>query len=231
MIGSIIIFGGSKNARKSRAAAHISKLLDKSFTWESLAKNPDVKILEIPNDKKSIGIGDVKEAVRFISEKPFQEKTKFLVINDANTLTREAQNSLLKILEEPPIYASIILLTKTQNDLLDTVNSRCKKVRVGDSNQKIEGGSPTESENSYSRVIKLDFSGRLSWAGEIYKEEREAVIEILEDWLAQARKIMIDSPSAKELDNVKKIMEVKKDLEDTNVGQRLALEALVLNLE
>jgi len=248
MPGSIIIFSGSKDARKDIALSQISKMLAKSFSWEKLLKNPDIRILETPKDKKSIGIADVKEAAGFISEKPFQEKYKFLIIADAGVLTREAQNSLLKTLEEPPRYAGIILLTKTLSDLLDTVISRCKKVRVGESKKEkadlsesnaapesgkvLEKKTESKSEgNSYLEVLKRQPAERLNWAGEVYKEEKEDVIEILEDWIAQARKIMIDSPSVSVLNNIEKINEVKNDIENTNVNVRLALEALILNLE
>jgi len=155
------------------------------------------------------------------------------VVNDANALTREAQNALLKTLEEPPTYATIILLTKTLNDLLDTVVSRCKKLQV--TAEKIYGGdaaamTSVSVPNSFKKVFSLGGGERLEWAGEFSKEEREDVVELLEKWLAEARELMIDSPSTARLQDVKLIYSVLKDLENTNAGARLALESLVVNL-
>jgi hypothetical protein len=236
MAGSIIIYGGSKKTRKERAVETVSKIFKKVAGWDDLSKYPDIKVLDIPNEKRSIGIGDVREAIRYIAEKPFSAKNKFLIVNDANTLTREAQNAFLKTLEEPPSYTIVILLTKTLNDLLDTVVSRCRKVqavaekKVLAVSNILAGVTDALASNSLAKILSLSGGERLEWAGEFSKEEREDVVELLEKWLAEARELMLDSPSAMELKNVKLIYAVKKDLENTNAGVRLALEALVINL-
>jgi DNA polymerase III delta prime subunit len=226
MPGSIIIFGGNKNSRKSRAVELISKTFKKIDSWEMLYKNPDIKVVNIPDDKKSVGIGEVREIIKYLIEKPFAGKSKFVVINDANTLTREAQNAMLKTLEEPPSTANLILLTKTLNDLLGTVVSRCRKMEV--KREKHENAE--ETCDSYRRILQLDPGKRLDWAGEISKEEREDIVQLLEKWVAEARDIMVNSPGAIKLRNLKQIIVVKGNIENTNVNAKLSLEALVLNL-
>ena len=227
MADSIIIFGGSKKTRKEKAIEFTIKTFGKTYDWDSMSKNPDIRIIEIPNDKKSIGIGDIRDSTKYLDEKPFSGRNKLLIINDANTLTREAQNALLKTLEEPPSYATILLLTKTLNDLLDTVVSRCKKIQLITD----RSGSEVQKESSYIRILSMSGGERLDWAGEFSKEEREDVVELLEKWLAESRQIMLDSPSESGLENVKLIYSTIKELENTNVGLRLILEALVVNFE
>jgi hypothetical protein len=225
MSDSIIIFGGSKKTRKEKAVEFAIKIFGRTFDWNSLSKNPDIRIVEIPNDKKSIGIGDIRDSTKYLDEKPFSAKSKVLVVNDANTLTREAQNALLKTLEEPPSYATILLLTKTLSDLLDTVVSRCKKIQlVADI---VGSGAP--EENSYARILSMSGGDRLDWAGEYSKQEREDVIELLEKWVAESRQMMLDSPSESGLENLKFLCSTIKELENTNAGLRLILEALVIN--
>lgn len=229
MAGSIVIFDGNKRLRKDKALEFVSKAITKIGDWKDLDKNPDIKVLDIPKDKKSIGIGVVREAIKYLAEKPFAGKNKFLIINDANTLTGEAQNALLKTLEEPPSYVTVILLTKTLNDLLGTVISRCRKIQVV--SERIESEKDSVEVNSYHEILNLGLGEKLDWAGEFSKEEREDVLETLEKWVAEARELMLNSPSVSQLNNVKKIYTAKKTLEETNTNQKLALEALVLNLE
>jgi len=228
MADSIIIFGGSKKTRQEKAVEFTIKIFGKTYDWDSMSKNPDIRIIEIPNDKKSIGIGDVRESTKYLDEKPFSGKHKLLVVNNANALTREAQNALLKTLEEPPSYVTILLLTKTLNDLLDTVVSRCKKVQLS-IDRSDKSGSKEAEENSYIKILSMKGGERLDWAGEYSKEEREDVVELLEKWVAESRQMMLDSPSKSGLENLKLLCSTIKELENTNVGLRLKLEALVIN--
>lgn len=86
--------------------------------------HPDVIFVE--SDKKSIGIDLVREKiVKNINIKPFKYKHKIFIIKNAHTMTIQAQNALLKIIEEPPKYAIFILITQNSNYFLPTILSRC----------------------------------------------------------------------------------------------------------
>ena len=63
-----------------------------------------------------------------IAEKPINSNYKVYLINDAELMTQEAQNCLLKTLEEPPEYIVIILITSNENKVLNTIKSRCMKL-------------------------------------------------------------------------------------------------------
>ena len=78
--------------------------------------------------------GSVKiEQIRFlqkkIQEKPIISSRKVYIIDDADTMTTEAQNCLLKTLEEPPEFATIILIGTNENNFLPTIKSRCMILR------------------------------------------------------------------------------------------------------
>ena len=95
-----------------------------SFEGEN---NPDITII---NEKeKSIKTETIKEMVKSVYEKPIKSSKKVYIINDSEKMTKEAQNSLLKTLEEPPEYIVIILITETDNVLLNTIRSRCTKIK------------------------------------------------------------------------------------------------------
>ena len=67
--------------------------------------------------------------VKDVFEKPIRSERKVYIINDGEKMTKEAQNSLLKTLEEPPEYVVIILITSNENLLLNTIKSRCAKIK------------------------------------------------------------------------------------------------------
>ena len=86
--------------------------------------HPDIKY--ITHDKTSISVNDIREQLNNdISIKPYSSEYKIYIIPDANKMTEKAQNALLKTIEEPPVYAIIILLTENCDSLLPTIRSRC----------------------------------------------------------------------------------------------------------
>lgn len=84
--------------------------------------NPDFLILE--PDGNSIKIEQIRDLQKRIQEKPIISEKKVYIINDADQMTIEAQNCLLKTLEEPPEYAIIILIGSNENAFLITIKSR-----------------------------------------------------------------------------------------------------------
>lgn len=88
--------------------------------------NPD--FIEINPDGNSIKIDQIREMQNKILEKPIISDKKVYIINDSEKMTKEAQNSLLKTLEEPPNFVVIILITSNENLILNTIKSRCTKL-------------------------------------------------------------------------------------------------------
>lgn len=87
--------------------------------------NPDIVWIK-PEKTVSIGVDDVREKlVNDIQIKPYNGKYKIYIIDDAKKMTPQAQNAILKSVEEPPEYAIIMLLTTNGDRLLQTIQSRC----------------------------------------------------------------------------------------------------------
>lgn len=87
--------------------------------------HPDFMIIE--PDGKNIKIEQIRYMQKKIAEKPILSNKKIYIINDSQNMTEEAQNCLLKTLEEPPEYAIIILISSNESKLLNTIKSRCTK--------------------------------------------------------------------------------------------------------
>ena len=87
--------------------------------------HPDV--IRVTHEKpNTIGVEDIRTQINNdIMIKPYQGPYKIYIMNEAEKMTVQAQNALLKTLEEPPAYAVILLLTTSMEAMLPTIISRC----------------------------------------------------------------------------------------------------------
>lgn len=98
---------------------------------QALNKNhPD--IIRVTHEKSnSIGVEEVrKQLVNDVQIKPYSSKYKIYIIADAEKMTTQAQNAILKTIEEPPEYAVVMLLTSNAQAFLPTILSRCVKLSM-----------------------------------------------------------------------------------------------------
>ena len=99
----------------------------KSCTCFISDNHPDFSII---NDEGSnIKIEQIRNITEKVIEKPIISNRKVYIINDADKMTKEAQNCLLKTLEEPPEYVTIILISSNENVILNTIKSRCMSIK------------------------------------------------------------------------------------------------------
>lgn len=91
---------------------------------------PDVLFLE-SGEGGSITIDQVRVAIEQVGYRPFEGRRRVIVVDDADLLVAPAQNALLKTLEEPSPRSQFVLVTARPDMLLDTVRSRCPRLRVG----------------------------------------------------------------------------------------------------
>lgn len=91
--------------------------------------HPD--ILHLQHAKPNlISVEEIRSLCADVQIKPYQSEHKFYIISDAEKMNAQAQNALLKTLEEPPAYAHLLLLTNGENQLLPTVLSRCVMLKM-----------------------------------------------------------------------------------------------------
>ncbi|MER3439894.1 MAG: hypothetical protein C4296_00780 [Gemmataceae bacterium] len=91
--------------------------------------HPDFHYFGLPPDRHEFPIAQVQDVVRRLGLKPLQGPYKIVVLDDADTLSDEAANALLKTLEEPPPASLLILLGASTDHFLATILSRCQIVR------------------------------------------------------------------------------------------------------
>ena len=129
------IFSGEDRLREKKLATAFAMTLqceqrgvDPCLTCSSCKKamsknHPD--IINITHEKpNSIGIEDIRsQLIDDVAIKPYCSSYKIYIISEAEKLTLQAQNALLKTIEEPPAYAVILLLTNNMDALLPTITS------------------------------------------------------------------------------------------------------------
>ncbi|MCI5938122.1 MAG: DNA polymerase III subunit delta' [Eubacterium sp.] len=83
-------------------------------------------IIWVTREKASLGVDEIRQKLcNTMDIKPFSSPYKIYIVPEAETMTVEAQNALLKTIEEPPEYGVVILLTSNISELLPTIQSRC----------------------------------------------------------------------------------------------------------
>lgn len=154
-------------------------------------KHADIMVIDRysgrdPKDRRKateIGIDAVRDLMQRSSNlPPYEGKRKVFIVDNADLLSVEAANCLLKTLEEPPPHVVIILLTSDEKKLLSTVISRCqrfelKPVPLATVETKLAGGNGASQEKI--RLLARLSRGCLGWAmlanrDESYLKEREA---------------------------------------------------------
>lgn len=138
--------------------------------------NPDFQLIESEDGK--IKIEKIRQMQRKVAEKPIISKNKVYIINDADTMTTEAQNCLLKTLEEPPEYITIILVCSNDGNLLSTIKSRCTRIQFEPiSNNEIKHYIEQQGQQISDNIVELS-QGSIGKA--IHLNEKKKIYENIE---------------------------------------------------
>ena len=129
------------NGEKSSGKEFIAKVFAMALQCENSKDNPcqechsckqalsdnQPDIIKVMHEKpNTISVDDIRAQINNdVAIKPYSSPYKVYIINEAEKMTVQAQNAILKTLEEPPEYAVILLLTSNVNSLLPTILSRC----------------------------------------------------------------------------------------------------------
>ena len=136
-----ILTGEAGTGRKSIANAFAMTLLcekgqsDPCMVCHSCKQvlsgnHPD--LIYVKHEKpNSIGVDDIREQINdTIMIRPYSSYYKVYIVDEAEKMTVQSQNALLKTIEEPPSYAVIILITTNQEAFLPTILSRCVQLKL-----------------------------------------------------------------------------------------------------
>lgn len=224
-MNSFLITGGTEDKRIKR----VDKLLaEKEISrFDTYWLKPEL----------SIGITEIRELNHWLSLSSYQSKMKAAVIFRAEKMTLEAQNALLKNLEEPPENTLIILLTQDYELLLPTIISRCQVIKLTASAINLDDKEISQYLNILKVLIKNDLGEKFKIALD-YAKSREEAIEFLDKLMivleSQLKSTVISNSSSLHITislypSLVHQLQHTKTLIQANVNTRLALENLFIN--
>ena len=153
----VSLFGCRGDKKPCMKCSNCLKIADDSMS--------DVTWITPQNDRKTIGVESIRLIRNTVFTVPGDMDVKFYIICDASAMTEQAQNALLKTLEEPPAFAYFLLLASSAASLLPTVRSRAPSLRMQvfsdhelaailvNKNKKAESMSVSDPE-AYNRLVR-----------------------------------------------------------------------------
>lgn len=222
MLNSILI--ASKN--KEKAEEEILKICKKYQIAQI-----DISTVE---SEKTIGIGQIRELAKKLFLKPIKSKQKAVILNAYNGLTKEAQNALLKMLEEPPDNTLIFLTVNSREEVLPTITSRCKIFNLNNEAVKVDEVEKKKISQLLESLPKKGVGERLKIAQDIAKDKKEAVLWLEKMILVLREKLIESKKNGKKLEFdalliLKAFQKAHKTASTTNANLRLLVENLFLS--
>ncbi len=224
-ISHAYILNGEKGSGKKLIASVFAKTLQceekennacgkcKSCLQADSMNHPD--IIWVTHEKISIGVDDIRLQVNNdIGIKPYSGQYKIYIIDEADKMTEQAQNALLKTIEEPPEYAMILLLTNNINNLLPTILSRCVTLNLKTVSSDLikEYLMKQRSIPDYAAELSASFAqGNIGKA--IRYASSESFIDVKEDVL-HLLKYIDDMEIYEIITAIKKLSEHKLEIND-----------------
>jgi DNA polymerase-3 subunit delta' len=163
--------------------------------------HPDVTVLEPEEDGGSIRIASVRDLIRAMSLRPLRPGPRIAIVRDAHRLTADAQGAMLKLLEEPPGFALLVLVTDNPSALFATLRSRCLMVRFGqltdaDVQAVLEAAGRASEDAAAAAAIAGGSPGRAFTLTAERLADREELIAAYEDLRsgdsADVEKLVVD---------------------------------------
>lgn len=231
MLSSILITGGNAEKRKEKALLLANDFLDSH--WEN---NPDFHLIEGEN---SIKIAQIRELKGKLSLKPFSSLTTVTLIDQAEKMTIPAQNSLLKILEEPPESSRFILTAPNPKSLLPTIVSRCQLVRIEQTSQDPEEGVFATHCQFLQEMIGAT-PGQRILLSEKYSQNNQEVLDFCQNQIRTLRKLLYQEVkkeknlplmnlTPRQMTKILRSLQKALFLLKSNINPRLLLENLLIS--
>ena len=181
-----VLLSGKKGLGKSTLAYHIinyilsdtedfkydlSKLTinkeNRSFKLLQNNSHPNFYLIDLLNDKKNIDVAQIREMITYTNKSTFNDKARFILIDNIENLNKNSINALLKIIEEPNENVFFILINNTEKYILPTLKSRCLTFKINLTfNQSMNVSNQILNENIFD-LINHDLISYYNTPGEI----------------------------------------------------------------
>ena len=110
---------------------------NKSFKLMNNSTHPNFSLINLKINKKNIEIDQIRNIINYSQKSSFNQNKRFILIDNIELLTKNASNSLLKLLEEPPENLYFILIHDNSYRILETIKSRSINFKINFTNKSI----------------------------------------------------------------------------------------------
>ena len=181
-----IMFSGQKGLGKSTLALHfvnyvLSKnenfrydldnceinIKNESYKTILNLSNPNFTLIDLDDEKKSIDINQIRLLINNLNKSSFNEKPRFVLIDNIEYLNKNSVNALLKVLEEPNPNIHFILINNNKT-VLSTLSSRCINFKIWMSNNDCIETANKLLDLKINDYVNNDFINYYSTPGYIY---------------------------------------------------------------
>lgn len=172
----------------------------------------------------SIGIKTIRTLQQKVMLKPLKKGNKAVILEQADHLTIEAQNALLKTLEEPPAHTIIILAAESKDALLPTILSRSTILAT---EEQAAALTPKEYDmlmHELQSLIQAPIGQRFRFAEALAKDRDEALSWLDKMQLVVRSTMLQDTGSHSHIITMKALLDCRRIVQATNANIRLALE-------
>ena len=185
---SKILFSGQKGIGKSTLAYHlINYVLSKdenlkydivkcqinsenhSFRTVMNSSNPNLILIDVKDEKFSIDINQIRDLISKLNKSSFNQKPRFILIDNIEFLNTNSINALLKVLEEPPSNVYFILINNCNKKIIPTLLSRCINFKIFLSNSENLDTANKLLDGNLNKILNDDLINYYSTPGDIYK--------------------------------------------------------------
>lgn len=208
-----LLFAGEAGAGKTRMALEFFKALNcqehaaeacgrcPSCVKADSGSHPDIHVVRPEEGKRWIHVEKVRETIQEATLRPFEARTRCILVEPAEALNVQSANALLKTLEEPPGNTVIVLVSHRPSLILPTVASRCRTLRFHGAKQpprvqEEEGGeAPSSLYGLVDEEVRRDVIGLLFGADPALlarKYSEQADVDLLDDVLTVSEAIARD---------------------------------------
>lgn len=228
---NLIIASSDKNKREDYIGKYCKKLAIDPLDVTVIRRETALKL-----NVNSLGIEEVKNMQKKLFLKPIKSKTKAVVVEDAELLTTEAQNAMLKLLEEPPDNTIVVLSADTKEAFLPTIISRCKVIELEGEKRVISEKEMGEIRDVIERLPGMSIGEKMKLAEDAGKDKEKALAWIAGMIIAERdlmlKKIGVKPPDA--LSGVQKLKALQRSyllLKTTNASARMIIEVNLLGIK
>ncbi len=256
-LGHAYLFSGPDGIGKKMLAKELIKLINKSVA-NSVAlidkeQYPDLLVVKSINSESSqknekdmmeIDVDQIRQVNTFLSYKSYYDGYKAVLVEDADRMNTEAQNSFLKTLEEPKGKTLIILLSSKPDALLSTIFSRCQTISFFPFEKQAASTGDQVMLRELLQILPAELATKFAYTkkANLEGDRLQTILQILQRYFRNLLLIQIGATkepmpaqfvnySVQKLQQIIRLIEkLNKQTSQTNANAKMALEVLLLEL-